>query len=314
MTPFLLFFLGLFFGSFANVVVVRLHKGESGIIAGESACPKCHHLLSWYENLPLVSWIFLRGKCRHCKTPISAQYPLVELFFGSLFLLVGLLIPLDLPVIMLWHLILLFALGILFLSDFLYQEVPDKVSLPLFAFLFVISLLGSFDIFPALNFQLSLSTSLYGALVIYLFFGIQILLPNIILSLRKKTIQPLKDATIFLVLLPLFLIFSLIGFGSWFEKKIGVDAEDEGEIFSWIGGGDLRIGIIMGFLLGWKLGIFAVFLAYALGAIVAVPLLLLKKEKRGTMMAFGPFLIIATLILLFSGEILLMRYLALFGL
>ena len=98
--------LGLLVGSFLNVVILRLPRrlewqwkrdsreilGEPelydppppGIVIEPSHCPHCKHRLSWYENIPVFSWLVLRGKCRHCHAPISAQYPLVELLTGLL--------------------------------------------------------------------------------------------------------------------------------------------------------------------------------------------------------------------------------------
>jgi leader peptidase (prepilin peptidase)/N-methyltransferase len=97
---------GLLVGSFLNVVILRLPRRlewqwkrdareilelpevydppPPGIVVEPSHCPHCKHRLSWYENIPLFSWLALRGKCRHCKTPISAQYPLVELLAAVL--------------------------------------------------------------------------------------------------------------------------------------------------------------------------------------------------------------------------------------
>ncbi|WP_422723950.1 prepilin peptidase [Hyalangium rubrum] len=80
-----LFILGLCVGSFLNVVVARVPHGQS-IVKPRSRCPKCGHTLSWYENIPLLSWLALRGRCRGCKSPISIRYPLVELLTGLLFL------------------------------------------------------------------------------------------------------------------------------------------------------------------------------------------------------------------------------------
>ena len=98
--------LGLLVGSFLNVVILRLPRRMEwewkrdarevleqpelydppppGIVVERSHCPHCGHQLSWYENIPLFSWLALRGKCRRCKTPISIQYPLVELLTGVL--------------------------------------------------------------------------------------------------------------------------------------------------------------------------------------------------------------------------------------
>jgi leader peptidase (prepilin peptidase)/N-methyltransferase len=75
--------LGLAFGSFLNVVVSRLPEGES-TATPRSHCRHCTHTLAWWENLPLLSWIILRGRCRKCQTPISLRYPLVELAIAFL--------------------------------------------------------------------------------------------------------------------------------------------------------------------------------------------------------------------------------------
>ena len=77
---------GLLLGSFYNVVGLRLPNNES-IIKPGSHCPKCNHKLKWYENIPILSYIFLKGKCKSCKTKISIMYPLIEFLTGALFLI-----------------------------------------------------------------------------------------------------------------------------------------------------------------------------------------------------------------------------------
>ncbi|MEE2973462.1 MAG: prepilin peptidase, partial [Planctomycetota bacterium] len=79
-----LFAFGAAVGSFLNVVVYRLPAGRS-VVSPPSRCPRCGGLLSWYENLPILGWILLRGRCRRCRNPISLQYPLVESIMGLLF-------------------------------------------------------------------------------------------------------------------------------------------------------------------------------------------------------------------------------------
>jgi leader peptidase (prepilin peptidase)/N-methyltransferase len=83
---FILFFfaLGACIGSFLNVVVWRLPRGES-LITPPSHCPKCNTPLRWYDNLPVIGWIKLGGRCRYCKEPISPRYPIVEAITGALF-------------------------------------------------------------------------------------------------------------------------------------------------------------------------------------------------------------------------------------
>ena len=84
--PYILFAfaLGASIGSFLNVVVYRLPRGES-LVTTPSHCPKCGKLLRWYDNLPVIGWIHLGGKCRFCKQRISMRYPIVEAFCGGMF-------------------------------------------------------------------------------------------------------------------------------------------------------------------------------------------------------------------------------------
>ena len=81
--------LGLVIGSFLNVVIYRVPAGVS-VVAPPSACPHCESQIRWYDNIPVVSWLVLRGRCRDCGGPIAARYPLVELGTGVLFVLVSL--------------------------------------------------------------------------------------------------------------------------------------------------------------------------------------------------------------------------------
>lgn len=79
------FIFGLLFGSFGNVVIWRLPRGES-LSVPASHCPKCETPITWYDNIPVASWLLLRAKCRSCGAPISARYPSVELLSGLLWL------------------------------------------------------------------------------------------------------------------------------------------------------------------------------------------------------------------------------------
>ena len=82
--PFIFLF-GLIIGSFLNCLIWRLHQEES--LGGRSYCPNCRHKLFWYDNIPLLSFILLCGRCRYCQKKISWQYPLVELAVAILFVL-----------------------------------------------------------------------------------------------------------------------------------------------------------------------------------------------------------------------------------
>lgn len=83
---FFVFAFGACVGSFLNVVVYRLPRGQS-LVSPPSRCPKCEHKLAWYDNVPVLGWIWLGGKCRYCRAPIAARYPIVEALAGTLFVL-----------------------------------------------------------------------------------------------------------------------------------------------------------------------------------------------------------------------------------
>ena len=85
-TSVMVFVLGLLFGSFLNVCILRLPAGES-IVTPRSRCPRCKSLIRWYENVPVLSWIALRGKCSHCGNRISPRYALVELMTAGIALI-----------------------------------------------------------------------------------------------------------------------------------------------------------------------------------------------------------------------------------
>ena len=89
-----IFFLGLAFGSFLNVCIYRLPLGLS-VVTPRSACPKCKQAIAFYDNLPVLSWLILRGRCRHCKAAISPRYLVIELLTGALFLGLLLVFRLD---------------------------------------------------------------------------------------------------------------------------------------------------------------------------------------------------------------------------
>ena len=124
---------GLCIGSFLNVAIIRLPKNES-INLPASHCPTCLHPLAWYHNIPLFSWIFLRGKCAFCKSHISFQYPLVELSSAFLYAFIYFHLANTLQALLIASVFaLLLALSII---DLRYKAVPDALSLPAFVLAF----------------------------------------------------------------------------------------------------------------------------------------------------------------------------------
>ena len=122
------FVFGLLFGSFGNVVIHRVPAGES-VVAPPSACPSCGTPISPRDNIPVLSWLLLRGRCRHCGARISARYPLVELGAGVVFALIAWRIGLDwaLPGFLLFGWLLL----VVSIIDARTRRIPNALTYPL---------------------------------------------------------------------------------------------------------------------------------------------------------------------------------------
>ena len=119
--------LGLIIGSFLNVVVWRVPRGES-VVSPPSACPDCQHVIRPRDNLPVAGWLLLRGRCRDCKATISPRYPLVEAATGALFALTALRFGAD-PVLPAYLFFVAIAIA-LTLIDLDVFRLPDVLTLP----------------------------------------------------------------------------------------------------------------------------------------------------------------------------------------
>jgi len=122
-----IFALGLAFGSFLNVCIYRLPLGIS-VVTPRSACPKCKHGIALYDNMPVLSWLVLRGRCRHCKAPISPRYLIIELLTGFLFLACYGYFGLTISTLKYCAFSFL-LLGLIF-TDADTKLLPDKLTLP----------------------------------------------------------------------------------------------------------------------------------------------------------------------------------------
>jgi len=252
------FVLGLCIGSFLNCYIYRLESEKS--LKGRSFCPHCKHSLSWKDLFPVFSWLFLGGKCRYCHKKISAQYPLVELATGILFLLIfkflifnfsnNFLISQFLNLAFLFY--IASALIIIFIYDLKHYLIPDKV--------------------------------LFPAIAVALLFR---LLEN-------------------LYLMPNYLLAVLIGSGFF----LAIFLISKGRA---MGFGDVKLAILMGILLGWPNILVALFLAFFLGAIIGLILMIFKGKGLKSEIPFGPFLITGTFIALFWGQQLVNWYLTVFN-
>ena len=138
------FIFGICFGSFLNVLILRLPLNQS-VITVRSKCPKCNHLIHWYHNIPLFSYLFLRAKCSYCGTKISFLYFFVELISGIITL--GLFLKLGLSQEFIFMCLTSYLLITLSFIDLKYKAVPDYLLLIVFVLSFFatnFSLIDSF--------------------------------------------------------------------------------------------------------------------------------------------------------------------------
>ena len=136
---FIIFIAGLIVGSFLNVVIFRLENGEK-IVNDRSKCLHCGHTLAWYDLFPVLSFIFLKGKCRYCNNKISWQYPIVELSTGILFIMAlnfqfsisnfQSIFNFQFLIAVLYLLFIISSLIIIFVYDLKHYIIPDRVIYP----------------------------------------------------------------------------------------------------------------------------------------------------------------------------------------
>ncbi len=155
--------LGGLWGSFANVCIYRLPMNK-GVVSGRSFCPKCNKLITWKDNIPVISFLFLNGKCRNCKKKISPQYIITELITIIYFLFVYYLFGISITTLLFFVLGLSFV--IIFFIDLKHYIIPNVLTFSLM----IIGFLKSFDpnlnpIFP--NFINSLIGGIFGYLIIW---------------------------------------------------------------------------------------------------------------------------------------------------
>jgi len=120
--------LGLMIGSFLNVCISRIPAGES-VVTPRSRCPRCKTLIAWYDNIPVVSYVILRGRCRKCGLGISPIYPAVEIVTALAFIGQGLAIGAD-PPLLLVRLVFTAALIVLFGTDIQTMRLPNVITIP----------------------------------------------------------------------------------------------------------------------------------------------------------------------------------------
>ncbi len=150
--------LGLAVGSFLNVCIHRLPRGES-LVRPASRCPRCGRALRWHDNIPVLSWVWLGGRCGQCHAPISPQYPIVEVVTAAL--VVGIVLVTPPGPLLASRLVFACALVVLFAIDLEHHLLPNVITLP------GIVIGWLFSLFAPPGWQASLAGALLGAGLLY---------------------------------------------------------------------------------------------------------------------------------------------------
>ena len=281
--PVYLFVFGLCIGSFLNVVILRYRPERSAFalmpLTGRSHCMACGKTLAWYELLPVISFLIQRGRCRSCRINLSAQYPLVELLTGFIFLT-----PLyfydpfmrlySLEIGWLWVLAFL-AFLVIAAIDYYWMIIPDELNLFLVALGFgriaLEQMNGTFGAFTG-----SFAGS-FAAL-----FGFR----------NDVAVNHIAGAAIGVLLIGVIILVTR-------GRGMGV--------------GDLKLAGALGFLFGWPdIGLLLMF-AFVLGSLYGVYVLLAHTKRMKDAVPFGPFIILGALTLMFYGKQLLDLYFRIFS-
>jgi len=260
---FIIFFIfGLIIGSFINVVIYRLHVAEE-LILDRSRCPHCKNVIRWYDNIPLLSFVVLKFRCRDCGERISYQYPLVEFFTGVIFAIIGLkyfnAADMGTWAGAVYYLGVTGALIAIFVYDFLYMEIPSLVLWPAIGWS------------VAFNLLLDWNNAYFGN--------------NILSSLTFSG--------------------TFAGFAAFIFFFLMVAVSQE----KWMGMGDAYLVILLGLILGWPQILMALLLAFSIGAMFGLALIVFRKKKLESQIPFAPFLVLGTFISLFFYSNLISWYL-----
>jgi leader peptidase (prepilin peptidase)/N-methyltransferase len=261
---------GLIVGSFLNVCIARLPR-EQSIVSPPSHCPRCQTPIRWYDNVPLVSFLALRGKCRKCGLPISWRYPLVELLNGLLFL--GCFARFGLTGEGALAMALCSALVVITFIDLDHMIIPHEITKSGMVIGVIVAPFFMTALEPPMAFGLGrlLPTA-------HSYFADQLIL--ITTGVVNSLIGMLLGG------LPLYLI------GTFWEKFFKKEA---------MGGGDVMFMGMVGSFLGWKGAFLTIMLGALIGSAVGIILIALKRHELGKLIPFGPYLAFGTLCTLFYG-------------
>jgi len=242
-----IFVMGLVFGSFFNVVGIRVPEKET--LFGRSKCPHCQHQLGPFELVPIIGYLFLRGRCKNCKSPISVKYPLMELITGILFLFSFVILHQNMVEYIL-IVVFISLMIIITVSDLYYNIIPDVILLVFFPVILGLRLAS-----PVMIWYEGLIGAVIGFLFMYL--------------------------------------MALFG-----KKRFKQEA---------LGGGDVKLYVIIGLVLGYN----TVFMSVLFAGVFGILYYLIFRPK-GRYLPFVPFIFAGTLVAYFTGPQIIDWYVSLF--
>jgi len=253
------FGLGLVIGSFLNVCIHRIPEGIS-IVWPASKCAYCSKRIVWYDNIPVLSYLFLRGKCRHCQRKISAQYPIVEFLTGIVFLLLFrsvLMVSSGTTCVYVFFIVFCCLLIVGSFVDLRLHIIPNEITYTGLILAPIASILcvGLHDLSGSLRFFVDSGNQWAASLL----------------------------ASLIGIFVSGGLIFLCGVFGKLVFRK---DA---------MGFGDVKLMGVIGGFLGWKLAVATFFLAPFFGLLFGLPRLI---SKKGNVIPYGPFLSLAAFVCL----------------
>ena len=268
---------GLMFGSFANVCIHRMPERKSIVWPG-SACPGCKASIAWYDNIPVLSFIILGGRCRGCRTSIPFRYPLIEALSGVL--LAALCIRDGLTVQWMAEAWLTLSILILVPIDLHHGILPDLVTLPGIAMGLLFSLSNGMA-----GFNAALWGAVAGGMVPFL---VRLLYMAYVRTRSALGGRPVENP------------------GEPAEPSDQEEERREG-----MGLGDVKMLAMVGAFLGVGKVLLTMLLGSVIGSLYVVPLVLIGRQSMKTSVPFGPFLGLAALISLFAGAEIIDWYLGL---
>jgi len=256
--------LGLIIGSFLNVCIYRIPLGKSVVWPG-SSCPQCGTPIKPGDNIPVISWLVLRGKCRSCKTPISIQYPFVELLSGLAFFASAHVWGFNSPTFI--NSLFLAVVIVLVFTDYHHQILPNVLTIP---GTIAGILLSPFQAFP-------------------FYLGVLEVKAAELTGLQN---MPLAWPWVGSIVGALF-GGGLLYFVAFIYKRL---RHRDG-----LGMGDVKMMMMVGAFLGYRLALLTIFAGAMLGTIVAITMQFMGKANMQTKLAFGVFLGIAAAAAIFWG-------------